>query len=85
MELRPLKDKVLISRIAAEKTTDAGIILRTSDGPDKALVESIGPKVCEISVGDTVLVNWNGAVPVSGKETDKEYYIIAVEHVILIY
>jgi co-chaperonin GroES (HSP10) len=85
MDLRPLNDKILISRIAGEKTTSAGIILKTSDGPDKALVESVGPKVDEVSVGDVVLVNWNGAVPVSGKETEKEYYVIAIEHVILIF
>ena len=85
MDIKPLKDKVLISRIAGEKQTEFGIILKSSEGPDKALVEAIGPKVDEVSVGDEVLVNWNGAVKVSGKELDKEYYVIAVEHVILIY
>ena len=85
MDIKPLKDKVLISRIAAEKQTESGIILKSSDGPDKALVEAIGPKVDEVAVGDEVLVNWNGAVKVSGKELDKEYYVIAVEHIILIY
>ena len=85
MDIKPLKDKVLISRIAAEKQTESGIILKSTDGPDKALVEEIGPKVNEVAVGDEVLVNWNGAVKVSGKELDKEYYVIAVEHIILIY
>ena len=85
MDIRPLKDKVLISRIAGEKQTEFGIILKSSEGPDRALVEAIGPKVDEVSVGDEVLINWNGAVKVSGKELDKEYYVIAIEHVILIY
>ena len=85
MDIKPLKDKIVVSRIAAEKTTSAGIILKTTDGPDKALVEAIGTKVDEVAVGDEVLVNWNGAVKVSGKELDKEYYVIAVEHIILIY
>ena len=85
MDIKPLKDKIVVSRIAAEKTTSAGIILKTTDGPDKALVEAIGPKVDEVSVGDEVLINWNGAVKVSGKELDKEYYVVAVEHIILIY
>lgn len=85
MDIKPLKDKVLVSRIAAEKQTEFGIILKSSDGPDKALVEAIGPKVDEVSVGDEVLINWNGAVKVSGKELDKEYYVVAIEHVILIY
>jgi len=85
MNIKPLKDKILISRIAGEKQTEFGIILKSSEGPDKALVEAIGPKVDEVSVGDEVLINWNGAVKVSGKEIDKEYYVIAIEHVILIY
>ena len=85
MNITPLKDKVLISRIAAEKQTESGIILKSTDGPDKALVEAIGPKVDEVAVGDEVLINWNGAVKVSGKELDKEYYVVAVEHIILIY
>lgn len=85
MDIKPLKDKVLISRIAAEKQTEFGIILKSSEGPDKALVEAIGPKVDEVSVGDEVLINWNGAVKASGKESEKEYYIVAIEHVILIY
>ena len=85
MNITPLKDKVLISRIAAEKQTESGIILKSTDGPDKALVEAIGTKVDEVAVGDEVLVNWNGAVKVSGKELDKEYYVIAIEHIILIY
>ena len=85
MNIRPLNDKVLVSRIAAEKTTAAGIILKSTEGPDRALVEAIGPKVDEVAIGDQVLINWNGAVPVSGKETEKEYYVVAIEHVVLIY
>jgi co-chaperonin GroES (HSP10) len=85
MDIKPLKDKILVSRIAGEKQTEFGIILKTSDGPDKAFVEAVGPKVDEVSVGDEVLINWNGAVKVSGKEIDKEYYVVAIEHVILIY
>jgi len=85
MNIKPLKDKILVSRIAAEKQTEFGIILKSSEGPDKALVESIGPKVDEVSVGDEVLINWNGAVKVSGKELEKEFYVVAIEHVILIY
>ena len=85
MNLQPMKDKIIVSRIAGEKQTSSGIILKTSEGPDRALVEAIGPKVDEVSVGDEVLINWNGAVKVSGKELDKEYYVVAIEHVILIY
>jgi co-chaperonin GroES (HSP10) len=83
--LKPLKDKIVVSRIAGEKQTEFGIILKTAEGPDKALVESIGPKVDEVSVGDEVLINWNGAVKVSGKEIEKELYVVSIEHVILVY
>ena len=85
MNIKPLKDKILVSRIAGEKQTEFGIILKSSEGPDKALVEAIGPKVDEVSIGDEVLINWNGAVKVSGKELDKEFYVVSIEHVILIY
>ena len=85
MNIKPLKDKIVVSRIAAEKQTEFGIILKSSEGPDRALVESIGPKVDEVAIGDEVLINWNGAVKVSGKEIEKELYVIAIEHVILVY
>ena len=85
MNIKPLKDKIIISRIAGEKQTEFGIILKSSEGPDKALVESVGPKVDEVSVGDEVLINWNGAVKVSGKELEKEFYVVSIDHVILIY
>ena len=85
MILKPLKDKIVVSRIAGEKQTEFGIILKSSEGPDRALVESIGPKVDEVAIGDEVLINWNGAVKVSGKELDKEFYVVAIEHVILVY
>ena len=85
MNIKPLKDKILVSRIAGEKQTEFGIILKSSEGPDRALVESIGSKVDEVSVGDEVLINWNGAVKVSGKELGKEFYVVAIEHVILVY
>jgi co-chaperonin GroES (HSP10) len=85
MILKPLKDKIVVSRIAAEKQTEFGIILKSSEGPDRALVESIGPKVDEVAIGDEVLINWNGAVKVSGKEIEKELYVVSIEHVILVY
>jgi co-chaperonin GroES (HSP10) len=85
MILKPLKDKIVVSRIAGEKQTEFGIILKSSEGPDRALVESIGPKVDEVAIGDEVLINWNGAVKVSGKEIEKELYVVSIEHVILVY
>ena len=85
MILKPLKDKIVVSRIAGEKQTEFGIILKSSEGPDRALVESIGPKVDEVAIGDEVLIKWNGAVKVSGKEIENELYVVSIEHVILVY
>lgn len=84
MNLRPLKDKIIVSRIAGEKTTEFGIILKSTQGPDRALVEAIGPIIDEVEIGDEVLLNWNGAVKVTPDIVDdKEYYSVAIEHVIL--
>lgn len=87
MNLKPTKDKIIVSRIAGEKTTEFGIILKSSEGPDRALVESLGPDIVdEVEVGDEVLLNWNGAVKVVPDTIDdKEYFVIAIEHVILRY
>ena len=83
--MTPLRDNIIVERVAAEKQTASGIILKRTEEPDRAKIIAIGPKVDEVSVGDEVLINWNGAVKVSGKELDKEYYVLAIEHVVLIY
>jgi co-chaperonin GroES (HSP10) len=77
--MRPLHDKIIVERIAAEKTTSSGIILRSSDEADKAKVIAIGPDVDEVAVGDIVLLNWNGAIKTG------EHYVLRIEHVVLIY
>jgi len=78
--MRPLKDNVYITRIAAAKETASGIILKTSDEPDTAKVNAIGPDVDEVSVGDTLLVNWNLAT----KFQDDDY-IINVDNIIAVF
>lgn len=77
--MRPLHDKIIVERIASTKTTSSGIILRSSEEPDRAKVIAIGPDVDEVAVGDIVLLNWNGAIK-SG-----EHYVLKIEHVVLIY
>ena len=62
MNYTPLADKVIVERIAAEKTTSSGIVLQRSDEVDRAEVISIGPDVDEVQVGDIVLLNWNAAI-----------------------
>lgn len=79
-EMTPTRDNIIIDRLAGEKETKSGIILKTSDGPDRAKVVAIGPKVDEVEIGDELLLNWNGAVKIAN-----ERYVIKIEHVVLIY
>jgi co-chaperonin GroES (HSP10) len=78
--MQPLRDNIIVTRIAGEKTTHSGLILKTSDGPDRARIESVGPKVDEVSIGDEVLLNWNAAVKV-----EDETYVVPIDEVIFIY
>ena len=78
--MTPLRDNIIIERIADEKVTEAGIILKSSQGPDRAKVISIGPKVDEVQIGDEVLINWNRAVKV-----EDESYVVPITEVIFIY
>jgi co-chaperonin GroES (HSP10) len=79
-EMVPTRDNIIVDRIAGEKETESGIILKTSEGPDRAKVIAIGPKIDEVEVGDEVLLNWNGAVKIAN-----ERYVIKIEHVVLIF
>jgi co-chaperonin GroES (HSP10) len=78
--MTPLRDNIIVSRIAGEKTTASGLILKTSEGPDRAKVLSLGLKVDEVQVGDEVLLNWNKAVKV-----EDETYVVPIDEVIFIY
>lgn len=71
MNIKPLRNNVIIERQEKDLTTASGIILQSSDEADKATVLAIGSDVQEVSVGDVVLVNWNKA----SKFDDKQYKI----------
>jgi co-chaperonin GroES (HSP10) len=75
---RPLGKNVLVERIAAKKETESGIILKSTQEPDKAFIKVIGPDVTEVSVGEIAIVNWNTATKV-----EDENYIISVDNIIL--
>ena len=77
--MRPLQDKIIVERIVTEKQTASGIILKSSDEPDRAKVVAIGPDVTEVKVGDVVLLNWNAAI----KSGDN--YAIKIDQVVFIY
>ena len=56
------------------------IILKSSEEPDKAKIEAVGKDVIDVSVGETVLVNWNKAIKI-----ENESYIIPISEVIMVY
>lgn len=78
--MQPTRDNIIVERIITEPTTSSGIILKSSGEPDKAKVISIGSKVDEVGVEDTVLINWNKAVKI-----EKEIYVVPITEVVWIY
>lgn len=85
MTIRPTGSNVLVSRIAGAKETESGIILKSSQEPDKAKVLGIGPEVEQVSVDEIALVNWNAARKVSSAGDPEELYIIAESEIVLVY
>ena len=79
MSYRPTGKNVLIERIAAQKETSSGIILKSAEEPDKAKILAIGPEVDEVAVDEVAVVNWNAATKVQD-----ELYIINIDHIVLI-
>jgi co-chaperonin GroES (HSP10) len=78
--MKPLRDNIIVTRIAAEKQTASGIILRRTEEPDRAKVIALGPKVDEVSIDDELLLNWNRAV-----KLEDENYVVPIGEVIFIY
>ena len=79
MSYRPTGRNVLIERVAAQKATSSGIILKSAEEPDKAKIIAIGPEIDEVAVGEVGVVNWNAATKVQD-----ELYIINIDHIVLI-
>ncbi len=78
--MQPTRDNIIVERLDKELSTASGIILKSSDEPDKAKVISIGPKVNEVNVDDIVLVNWNKATKIQN-----ETYVLPITEVVWIY
>lgn len=80
---RPTGKNVLVERLPAAKESAGGIILKSSDEPDRAKVIAVGPEVdtsLEVNVDEVALVNWNAATKVQD-----ELYIINVDNIILVF
>ena len=78
--MQPTRDNIIVERVIRESATASGIILKSSDEPDRAKVISIGHKVNEVNIGDTVLINWNKATKI-----EKETYVLPITEVVWIY
>ena len=76
----PLNRSIIIERQEPNKTTASGIILQSSPDPDKAIVKYIAEGITEVSIGDSVLINWNKV----GK-IEKELYRVNIDDVIAVY
>lgn len=77
---RPTGRNVLIERIAASKETASGIILKSTQEPDRAKILAIGTEVDEVAVDEVGVVNWNTATKI-----EDELYIINVDNIVLIF
>ena len=79
MSYRPTGKNVLIERIPASKQTESGIILKSTQEPDRAKIIAIGPEVDEVSIDEIAVVNWNRASKVDG-----ELYILPITEIVLV-
>ena len=78
--MQAIGNKVIVTRLEGNKTTDSGIILKSSQEPDRAKVDSVGPDVTQVSVGDIVLLDWNKAYRI-----DNDVYGVIEEYVVLVF
>ena len=78
--MTPTQNNVIIKRIPGSTVTDTGIILKTTLEQDRGEVVSIGPDVSEVTVGDTVFLNWNATTKI-----DDEMFVVSVNEIIFIY
>ena len=80
MSYIPLKQHIIVQRIEGVKETASGIILKTSEEPDKAVVVAVAEDIDEISIGNELLINWNKLA-----KLDDDHYRIHIDNVIAVY
>lgn len=78
--MRPLRDNIIVKRLPTDLTTPSGLILKTSDEPDRAEVTALGSQVTEVSVGEVIALNWNKATQIGNDE-----YILPITEVVFVY
>ena len=85
MNLKPIKNTVIVELVEKEKVSSGGILLAKADPIEvnRAEVLAIGPDVTDIAVGDQVLPNWNLATKT--KFETKELYFISADEIVLVF
>jgi co-chaperonin GroES (HSP10) len=80
--LKPIKANVILELIQKEKVTQSGLILSSADPSEanRGKVLAVGPDVTDVSIGDTVLPNWNAARPT--KYENEDIYIIDQKEIV---
>ena len=78
MSYIPLNRNVIVERIEPVRTTASGIVLQSSQEPDRAKV--IATASDDVQIGELLMINWNKAVKI-----DKETYRIHVDDVVAVY
>jgi co-chaperonin GroES (HSP10) len=78
MSYVPLNRNVIVERVEPVTTTASGIVLQSSQEPDKAKV--IATASDDVQVGELLMINWNKA-----SKIDKNLYRIHVDDVIAVF
>jgi co-chaperonin GroES (HSP10) len=68
MNIKPLRDNIIIVKEEKNLTTASGIILKSTDDADRARVVAIGPEVEDVQIDNVVIVNWNKAQMISDNQ-----------------
>jgi co-chaperonin GroES (HSP10) len=79
MAYKPTGLNVLVERIAAKKESAGGIILKSTEEPDRAKIIAIGSAVEEVAVDEIAFINWNRATNV-----ENDLYIIPVTEIVMV-
>jgi co-chaperonin GroES (HSP10) len=78
--MKPTRNNIIVKRIPGSTETSSGIILKTTLEQDRGEVQSVGPDVTEVEVGNVVFLNWNSATKV-----EDETYVVSIENVVFVY
>ena len=81
MKLKPLQDRIIAVKEAAMTQTKSGILLgEAKETPVYAVVESVGPDVKTVKVGDKIVYKNYSTTDIKVEDTD---YIIVKEEDVL--